>query len=224
MHFIHQLLSKQTGKLILQSIFWLPVIFFSVLLVINTIPYFDFSKSHPFIHERLPLFNISLYSFCFYTHIAAGILCITSVLIQFSQVILQKQTKLHIWSGRIYVFVVLLIAAPTGMFMSFFAKGSVMEKILFMLMAIIWLYTTVRGVETILKKNVKAHKQWMIRSYAMALTAVTFRIYHIVFHLLAWDHLANYEISLWISVLGNIAFAEVLIYLKTKNYKQTFLT
>jgi hypothetical protein len=127
-----------------------------------------------------------------------------------------------VWSGRIYVLVVLLIGAPTGMFMAFFAKGSNMERGLFMVMALIWFYSTARGLQTVLEKNILAHKQWMMRSYAMAMTAVTFRIYHILFYYIGWSHLENYEISLWISVVGNIVFTEVILFIRDKKYIQSF--
>ena len=110
------------------------------------------------------------------------------------------------------------------MFMSFFAKGSMWEQILFMFMAIIWFYATAKGLQTILQKNVLAHKNWMMRSYAMAMTAVTFRVYHLFFYYMGWSHLENYEISLWISVIGNILFAEFFIYIKNKKYIQTFIS
>jgi hypothetical protein len=106
--------------------------------------------------------------------------------------------------------------------MAFFAKGSFWERVLFMFMAIFWFITTYYGLSTILKKNVLAHKVWMVRSYAMAMTAVTFRIYHIVFYMLNWGHLENYELSLWISVVGNMLFAEYIIYRQSRKYLRSF--
>lgn len=215
---------KQSLHYYLQILFWIPVIFFSVLLVWNTLPYFNFKQDFSFIQERELLFKLPFYRFCFYTHIAAGAFCILSALFQFSTSIIKKRTAIHVWSGRIYVLVVLLIGAPTGMFMSFFAKGSIWEQILFMFMAITWFYATAKGLQTILQKNVLAHKHWMMRSYAMAMTAVTFRVYHLFFYYMGWSHLENYEISLWISVIGNILFAEFFIYIKNKKYIQTFIS
>jgi Predicted membrane protein (DUF2306) len=93
---------------------------------------------------------------------------------------------------------------------------------LFMFMAIFWFSTTFYGLKVIHKKNVLAHKIWMMRSYAMAMTAVTFRVYHIVFYLVGWGHLENYEVSLWISVIGNMLFAEYIIYRKSRSYLKSF--
>lgn len=203
-------------------LFWIPVTVFSLLLIYNTIPYFSFSRDFAFIEERSLLFNSSLYHSSFYIHIAAGALCIATALIQFSRYILKKSRAIHRISGKIYVFVVLFLGAPTGLYMSFFAKGSFWERCLFMFMAGWWFVTTLNGLNTIHKRNVVGHKIWMIRSYAMAMTAVTFRVYHILFFLLGWGHLENYELSLWISVIGNMLFAEWVIYRQSHNYLRSF--
>jgi hypothetical protein len=216
------LVLQQSVRFFFKMLFWLPVAAFSLLLIYNTIPYFSFSKDFSFIEERAILFQQGLYNGCFYTHIFAGMFCIGTALIQFSRVVLKKARAIHRWSGRIYVFVVLFLGAPTGLYMSFFAKGSFWERALFMFMAVFWFITTLNGLTTILKKNVLAHKIWMIRSYAMAMTAVTFRVYHILFYLADWNHLRNYEISLWISVIGNMLVAEYIIYRKSKVYLNTF--
>ena len=207
-----------------QMLFWVPVAAFSLLLIYNTIPYFSFSKNFDFIEERSFLFQSNLYNASFYIHIAAGALCIGTSLIQFSRYILKKSKAIHRISGKIYVFVVLFLVAPTGLYMSFFAKGSFWERALFMFMAGWWFVTTLYGLSTIHKRNIVAHKIWMIRSYAMAMTAVTFRVYHIAFYLLGWDHLENYEVSLWISVIGNMLFAEWVIWRQSKQYLKSFAT
>ncbi len=220
-----RLLTIQRTKLVFTVIFfWLPVIFFSLLLIWNTIPYFNFSKDFSFIQERAVLFLKPIYNWSFYIHIFAGMFCIGAALLQFSSQILKKRKKIHIWSGRVYVIVVLLLGAPTGLYMSFFAKGSFAERGLFMFMAISWFFFTLKGFTTILNKQVLAHKIWMMRSYAMALTAVTFRVYYIILYLYDVPLTLNYEVSLWISVVGNLMVAEYLIYRKSKAYLTTFTT
>lgn len=219
-----QLTLQQAGKVFFRLLFWIPVSAFSLLLVYNTLPYFSFSRDFPFIEERSFLFQKPFYNTAFYLHIAAGAICILTALIQFSYYILKKRKAIHRWSGKLYVLVVLLLAAPTGFYMSFFAKGSFWERMLFMFMAVTWFITTLYGFTTIHKKNVLAHKIWMMRSYAMAMTAVTFRVYHIIFYLLDWGHLENYELSLWISVIGNMLFAEWIIYRQSRNYLTSFTT
>ena len=123
-------------------LFWVPVAGFSLLLIYNTIPYFSFERNFSFIEERSLLFESSMYNLCFYIHIAAGALCIGTALIQFSRYLLKKSTALHRISGKIYVFVVLFLGAPTGLYMSFFAKGSFLERALGMFMAGLGLRST----------------------------------------------------------------------------------
>lgn len=213
---------QKSVKVFSQMLFWIPVAGFSLLLIYNTLPYFSFSQDFSFIQERSFLFQSGIYRASFYLHILAGALCIGTALIQFSRYILKKSKVIHRVSGKIYVFVVLFIGAPTGLYMSFFAKGSFWERSLFMFMAGWWFITTLYGLTTIHKKNIVAHKVWMIRSYAMAMTAVSFRVFHIVFYLLNWSHLENYELSLWISVVGNMLFAEWVIYRQSKQYLRSF--
>jgi hypothetical protein len=210
-------------KKIFAILFWVPVVFFSLLLVYNTLPYFSFRSNFSFIEERIILFAKPLYKYCFYIHIFAGMWCITTALLQFSSILLKKRKKIHVWGGKIYVFVVLILGAPTGIYMSFFAKGSMAERMLFLFMAVVWFGTTLKGLQAVHEKNIISHKNWMIRSYTMAMTAVTFRIYHLIFYLMGWDHLGNYEFSLWLSVVGNIAIAEFIIFLRSKRYLKTFI-
>ncbi len=213
---------QKSVKVFALMLFWVPVAGFSLLLIYNTLPYFTFYKGFTFIRERSFLFQSNMYNTCFYIHIAAGTICIGTALLQFSRFILKKSKAIHRVSGKIYVAVVLFLGAPTGLYMAFFAKGSFWERALFVFMAGWWFITTLYGLSTIHKRNIVAHKIWMMRSYAMAMTAVTFRVYHLVFYIIGWDHLENYEISLWISVVGNMLFAEWIIYRQSKKYLKSF--
>ncbi len=215
---------QQSLRFTAQLMFWLPLTFFSLLLVYNTLPYFTFNPNMSFIQERIKLFVNPLWKYSFYIHIAAGAFCITTALTQFSSYILRKRKAIHVYAGRIYVFVVLVLGAPTGFYMAFFAKGGYWEKVCFLFMAVFWFMATYKGLETIRQKNVLAHSIWMIRSYSMALTAVTFRVYHLLFFYFGVDHYSNYAISLWISVIGNILIAEAIIYSKNKPYIKKQLT
>jgi hypothetical protein len=203
-------------------LFWIPVGFLSLLLVYNTIPYFSFNPHLPFLEERAVLYSKPVWRVSFYVHIAAGAFCILTALLQFSSWILKKRKKIHIIAGKIYVFVVLLIGAPSGFYMTFFAEGGVGERICFMLMAVFWFYSTLRGFKAaVYDKNFLSHKYWMMRSYSMALTAVTFRIYHIIFFQMGLAHFENYSISLWISVFGNALVCEAIIFAQSKKYLKT---
>src|SRR5687767_2003540 len=99
-----RLILQRSIRYFFASLFWIPVSFFSLLLIKNTIPYFSFDPGFSFIEERAALFGKSIYKYSFYIHIFAGMLCIGTALIQFSSYILKRPRKIHIISGRIYVF------------------------------------------------------------------------------------------------------------------------
>jgi len=213
---------QKSVKVFAQMLFWLPVTVFSLLIIYNTLPYFSFSKDFDFIEERSILFKGSFYNACFYIHIAAGALCIGTALIQFSRYVLKRSKAIHRVSGKIYV-----SSEPASFAIynfGFFEMTTRSIMGLFMFMAGWWFVTTLYGLSTIHKRNIIAHKVCMIRSYAMAMTAVTFRVYHMLFYLLGWDHLENYELSLWISVIGNMFFAEWVIWRQSKQYIKSFAT
>lgn len=217
-----ELSARQAMMFGFSLLFWVPTIFFSLLLVYNTLPYFTFNPHMSFLEERSVLYAKMIWRVSFYVHIAAGALCILTAITQFSSWILKKRRKIHVMAGKIYVFVVLLIGAPSGFYMTFFAKGGYWERACFMLMAIFWFVSTYKGFTAAAReRNFLKHKFWMIRSYAMALTAVTFRIYHILFFVMGWSAFDNYSISLWISVLGNALVAEMIIFFSSKKYVET---
>src|SRR5436190_8546172 len=83
-----QLTLQQSIRYFFAALFWIPVVFFSLLLVKNTIPYFSFSQDFSFIEERALLFLKPVYKYSFYIHIFAGMFCIVAALTQFSSYIL----------------------------------------------------------------------------------------------------------------------------------------
>src|SRR5882672_2262578 len=109
---------QQAVKVFFKLLFWVPVTALSLLLIYNTLPYFSFRKDFSFIEERSLLFERGLYNASFYIHIFAGAVCILTALIQFSRYILKKSRAIRRWSGKLYVFVVLFLGAPTGLYLS----------------------------------------------------------------------------------------------------------
>jgi hypothetical protein len=59
-----------------------------------------------------------------------------------------------------------------------------------------------------------AHRMWMIRSFALTASAVTFRIYHTLGYFAGLDADTNYVASLWLSLLGNVAATELILHRK----------
>jgi len=196
--------------------FWFPVVYLSLLIAYNSLPYFTFTGEQPFILDKENIRGNSFWFVNFYIHVAAGIIALLAALTQFSSNILKKRLQIHKVAGKIYVLLVLVVAAPTGMLLAFFAKGGLWGGLGFGILSILWFYTTLMGLLKIKKGDVDGHVQWMIRSYALTLSALTFRLFHMGFHFLEFNDTTNYILSLWASNVFNILAAELVVY----NYKR----
>jgi uncharacterized membrane protein len=118
--------------------------------------------------------------------------------------------RLHRWLGRIYVADVLVAwlvslgllphtAAGFGSASAFFAAG------------VLWVGFTILGVVAIRRREIAAHHRWMLRSYAMAWTAVTVRFYYWPAMALEIPFAYKYPASLWLAVLTNLLVVEILL-------------
>jgi uncharacterized membrane protein YozB (DUF420 family) len=114
--------------------------------------------------------------------------------------------------GRVYVFNVLFINFPAGMLMAFYANGHWPTKIAFIILDSLWFWFTLKAYLEIRKGNIKTHKQFMIRSYALTFSAITLRTWKIVLSgLFVIAPVTLYMMDAWLGFVPNLLFAEWLI-------------
>ena len=101
----------------------------------------------------------------------------------------------HPVSGRIY-FGAVLVGSLAGMVLSVASAlyGFAWAVGVFLLAAA-WLATTCTAILCIRRRNVKAHRQWMIRSYIMTFAFVLFRISTDYVPFEAWWGISRQEMS-----------------------------
>ena len=102
-------------------------------------------------------------------------------------------------------------AAPSGLYLAVHAKGGLAGRSAFLLLGVLWWGSTALGIQAIVARRVADHRRWMIRSYAIALSAVFFRIFQMAFF---WAGLAdepNYALSLWFSLAASLVAGEALV-------------
>ena len=124
---------------------------------------------------------------------------------------IQKAKKAHRYLGYIYVVSVIGLAAPTGLYMSFFAEGGFYASVGFLLMGFFWLLSTSLAIRYAVLKDIQAHEKWIYRSYAVSLSAVTLRL--LVPALSLWTNLdVNFIIvfTAYASWLINLGITELL--------------
>ncbi|WKD86591.1 hypothetical protein KCTC32516_01967 [Polaribacter huanghezhanensis] len=147
----------------------------------------------------------------FFTHIYFGGISLLVGWSQFSKRIRGKRLKLHRFLGKIYVITV-LFSSITGFYVALFANGGIVSQLGFSSLAIGWFYTTLNAYTAIKKKNIIAHRKWMIRSYAFTLAAVTLRLWLPTLpSILGISFSEAYIIISWLCWVPNIIIAEIYI-------------
>ena len=158
------------------------------------------------------------YLYFFYAHVYTSIFVLFSGFIAVFVKPKAAFRNLHRFFGKIYVILLLLIAAPSGIYMGFYANGGILAKISFVILGILWWFTTYKAYLEIRKKNVLNHKKWMYRSYALAVSAITLRLWKVVLvYFFQPNPMDVYEIIAWLGWVPNLILIEILI--KTKMIK-----
>lgn len=151
------------------------------------------------------------YLWFFYTHVYTSIF----VLLAGFLAILRKDFRLknfHINAGKIYIFLILLFAAPSGIYMGIFANGGFLSKISFVILGSLWWFSTFKAYQLARKKKFKEHKQWMWRSFALTISALTLRIWKVIIvYLFHPNPMDVYQIIAWLGWIPNILLIEYLI-------------
>lgn len=118
-----------------------------------------------------------------------------------------RYPHLHRWLGRVYVGGV-LIGGIAGLYLAFYAAGGLAARFGFGLLAVLWLLSTSLAFWHILRRNIVVHQQWMIRSYAMTLGAVTLRIWLPLFLMMGIPFDQAYPAIAWLAWVPNLVIAE----------------
>jgi len=151
------------------------------------------------------------YLWFFYAHVYTSIF----VLLAGFLAILRKNFGLknfHRASGKVYIFLVLIFAAPSGIYMGIFANGGFLSKLSFVFLGSLWWFTTFRAYQLAREKKFTPHKQWMWRSFALTLSAITLRMWKVfIVYLFHPSPMDVYQIIAWLGWIPNILLIEYLI-------------
>ena len=152
-----------------------------------------------------PFWNIG-----FYSHIIPGGIALLIGWIQFNKRIRAKRLLWHRTIGKVYVCAALL-SSLAGIYIACYATGGIIASSGFMCLGLFWFYSTYNGYSLIREKNIDAHQEMMIYSYAACLAAVTLRIYLPILSFVLHDFIKAYLLVAWISWLPNLAVAFYII-------------
>ena len=194
----------------------------TVLMVQIVYPYLSWELDIDFLQTKQHLIHLSYYRIAFYIHIFSSVPVLFFGAFLFSERILKRFSKVHRMLGKGYVGLVLGLSAPTGMVLAFHANGGWPVQLSFLLATPLWWYFTWRGLKTAISLDFVSHRKWMIRSYAMAFSAITLRasqVFLSTFNLVSPDY--QYMVVSWVSWVLNLFIVE--IYLRKPAFKREVL-
>jgi hypothetical protein len=187
--------------------------FFSFLMLRIIFIYIPVQNDVGFLELKQRYINVFAWRVAFFTHVFTSILVLIAGFTQFSKKLLRKYPRLHRVFGYIYVIDILMVTGPAGFLMSFYAEGGLSSRIAFTLLSILWISTTVIALYKAIKKDFLSHRIFMIRSFALTLSAISLRFWKVILAEFTDVHPVNrYRIIAWLGWGLNLLIAEWIIW------------
>lgn len=215
---------KIAYKQILWSICLIPIFYFFIVMVLKEAPYFTFNKYTHFLATKPDaILDHWAYLPNFFIHISTSLIVLLIGIFQFIPSFIQKYPIVHRNIGIMYIILILFFAAPSGFIIGLFANGGLSCKVGFCLQSIAWFLITFFAYIEIRRKNIENHINWMVRSFAITLAAMSLRTESYFMHyFLHTKPIETYLTVTWLSWVGNLMIAEIIIQFKIP-YKILFL-
>jgi hypothetical protein len=137
--------------------------------------YFPPNFNSDFLRGREHYFSGS-YQWAFYTHIASGPVCLILGTILISEQFRLRLPKWHRALGRIQIACVLLLVAPSGLWMAHYAAAGTIAAIGFTFLAIMTGACAALGWRAAAQRRFSVHRRWMWRCFLLLCSAVALRL------------------------------------------------
>ena len=176
-----------------------------------SVPYTSFQKNIDFLATKQNVYHIDYWRYAFYAHVFTSIFVLPAGFTQFNTNFFAKAW--HRKLGMIYILAVLFVSAPTGFLMGLHANGGLASKASFVLLSTLWFITTLLALINAKRRKFIEHGEWMLYSYALTLSAITFRLIALGFDLLDIRVRPQevYVTTAWLSWVPNIILAHLMI-------------
>ena len=151
------------------------------------------------------------YLYLFYTHVYTAIFVLLTGFLS----VLRKDfgiKNFHKNAGKVYIFLILFFAAPSGIYMGIFANGGIWSKTAFIILGVLWWIFTFKAYQLARAGKYREHKRWMWRSFALTVSAITLRMWKVIIvYLFHPNPMDVYQIIAWLGWLPNLLLIEYLI-------------
>jgi len=140
-------------------------------------------------------------------HLLGGGIALVVGALQFSTRLRMERAKLHRLFGKVYL-VVVAVGGVSALLMAPFSTGGIPAHYGFGMLAVLWLVTSSLAYLRVRSGDYAGHREWMIRSYALCLAAVTLRIYLPLSAIAGIPFIEAYPAIAWLCWVPNLVIAE----------------
>ena len=193
---------------------------FAALMLTKTLPYYTFEKGIHFLTTKSDETNGNpWFRAGFYIHITTSLVVLVLGLLQWLPPVARLGPRLHRWLGYGYVVGILVLAAPSGLVLARFANGGLAAQVGFSLQCVVWWLATWAAYRAARQRQWPRHTAWMVRSYAVTLAALALRgESYLLYYAFHTKPIETYLTVTWLSWVGNLVVAEVLLELGLGRY------
>ena len=175
--------------------------------------YIPYNTDVGFLRIKQQYIGIDHWRIAFFIHVYASMWVLFAGFTQFSKKLMRTNPRLHRIMGYIYITDILLITGPAGLVMGFYANGGLFSRIAFVSLATLWISFTALALIRARQGDFKAHRNFMIRSYALTLSAITLRAWKYgITNTVELPPMDVYRAVAWLGWVVHLWVAEYLIY------------
>jgi Predicted membrane protein (DUF2306) len=140
-------------------------------------------------------------------HIGGGLVAIILGAFQVNSRLRDRFLPVHRRLGQLYLLAV-IVSGAAGFFLALRSFGGLVTHFGFGLMAVCWAGATLNAYRHIRRRELLAHRAWMLRSYSLTLAALTLRIYLPLSQAIGIEFEPAYQAISWLCWVPNLLVVE----------------
>ncbi len=187
------------------KIAWAILCVASLAVCAVSLRYYLLPETVPLLKVRTGAGKISLL-----LHVGAGILALAAGPFQFSPALRIRSPRLHRRLGYLF-FAGVAVGGLAGLYSATITLGGMSARIGFALLALLWLSTAAAALAAIRRRDLAAHREWMVRCFGLTLAAVSLRIQLPLLEAATGSFEDAYRTVAWLSWVPNLIAAELWI-------------
>mgnify|MGYP001812180768 CR=1 FL=1 len=189
--------------------FWVMAVFAVLIAVYGFV--FAMGGAEAFYEGRDPAVGLAVAAAAITVHAIVGGMALLTGPTQFHSGLRRRNPALHRTIGRVHV-AAALGTGLSGFFVAGFAEGGLVGRIGFAVLGVLTTTYAMLGLRSALRRRFGIHRQWMVRSFAMLLAAVSLRIQiPFLFMLFDGDETMVFAVVAWTSWVPNALIAEWIL-------------